>query len=435
MVDGDRSTPDVTCGERAPKEAGFGWCLNVGFTYGGLEAIGVPGDSLATFPPEFREGMVARAGRLGDSGPSAPAHWVGGLAHPEQVHLIVTIHGRGTSDIEPVADQVMAAGGGHAFTAASSEPFDGEALFDQRSGRRLVHFGFVDGISQPRFLGIHDPSCYPDQLPFAPIGVVLLGYPSAMGHVRWTVPQPDVLGRNGTFNAFRVLGQDVAAFEAFLTSVAADLSAPGVDGAPAVDRELVAAKLCGRWRSGVPLSLAPTRAEAEAFDNGAGLNDFDYADDDPDGEICPIGSHIRRTNPRGAHIVQRAANRTRAVIRRGIPYGPAWDGDDAAGRDVPRGLLGNFLCASLAAQFEALSYDWVNLGFQDPRITGTNDPLIGANDDPSASRFTWPRGGTNPLVLRGVPRFVVTRGGAYTFLPSIPALRWIATLGANARAG
>ncbi len=253
---------------------------------------------------------------------------------------------------------------------------------------------------------------------------MLLGYPSATPHVRWGVPQPDVLGRNGTFNAFRVLGQDVAAFENFLSQVQANHG---------VDRELTAAKLCGRWRSGVPLSLAPTAAEKESVEaallnDESRINDFDYADSDADGVQCPIGAHIRRTNPRNARIVQRSANHTRDLIRRGMPYGPPWDPADGATMDAPRGLLGNFLCASLAAQFEAMQYDWVNLGFQDPRITATNDPLIGANDEATSS-FSWPRERADPLVLRGFPRLVVTRGGAYTFLPSIPALRWIASQG------
>jgi deferrochelatase/peroxidase EfeB len=416
LADGDRRTPDVTTAQRPPREAGYGWCLNIAFTYAGLEAIGVPAASLASFPPEFVQGMVARAGRLGDVGTSSPTEWVGGLADPSQVHVVATIHGQDRDDIEETSSQVTAVAGGQAFAPVSDEPFDGEALFDATTGRRTVHFGYADGISQPRFLGIHDPADYTDRLPLAPIGTVLLGYPSSIPHVSWTVPRPDVLGRNGTFNAFRVLGQDVAAFEHFLSDQAAAL---------AVDRELVAAKLCGRWRSGVPLARAATLAEAEAFTDESELNDFDYVEGDPDGEICPIGAHIRRTNPRGAHIVQRGSNRTRALIRRGVPYGPAWDADDPAQRDAPRGLLGNFICASLAAQFEAMQYDWVNLGFQDPRITGTNDPLIGAND-PAMSRFTWPRAGADPLVLRGLPRWVTTRGGAYTFLPSIPALRWMA---------
>lgn len=360
MVDGDRSTPDVTSALRPPNEAGFRWCLNVGFTYPGLVALGLPAASLSSFPQDFVEGIVGRADRLGDVGASAPTNWVGGLADPQQVHLIVSIHGYTPADVEGIAGQVMIAGRGRAFRLVGDEPFDGEVLLDPATGRRIVHFGCADGISQPRFFGIHDPAGYPDQLPFAPIGLVLLGYPSAIPHVRWQVPSPQVLGCNGAFNAFRVLGQDVPAFESYLTDAAT---------AHEVDPELVAAKLCGRWRSGVPLSLAPTR-EAEVSFVGGGLNDFDYVDGDPDGETCPIGAHIRRTNPRGSHIVQRAANRTRGVIRRGIPYGPVWDRDDSASRHTPRGLLGNFICASLVAQFEAMQHDWVNLGFQDPGSPG-----------------------------------------------------------------
>ena len=35
--------------------------ISVGFTYQGLKALGVPQDSLASFAPEFRQGMAARA--------------------------------------------------------------------------------------------------------------------------------------------------------------------------------------------------------------------------------------------------------------------------------------------------------------------------------------------------------------------------------------
>jgi len=433
MVTGDRSTPDVTPAHRAPKEEGFNWCLNIGFTYNGLAALGVPRASLATFPPEFVAGMASRAAQLSDVGRSAPEHWIGGLGETDRVHLIVTIHGFEPPDLAEMSDRVLDAARGRAFSLVSPEPLDGYVMCDPKTNRRFVHFGYADGISQPRFVDIHDPEAYPDRLPFVPVGVVLLGYPSAIPHVRWKVPHPEQLGCNGAFNAFRVLGQDVGAFEAFLTQVATD------HGSEGIDRELVAAKLCGRWRNGAPLSLAPTEAEAAAFSDDKRLNDFDYVggfaapsgrmvDADPDGVICPIGAHIRRTNPRSAHIVQRSANRTRSLIRRGIPYGPAWDPERPDTCETPRGLLGNFICGSLSAQFEAMQYDWINLGLQDPRITGTNDPLLGANDA-ATSTFSWPRQGADPLVLRGFSRFVFTRGGAYTFLPSLPAIQLIAAQG------
>ena len=92
-----------------------------------------------------------------------------------------------------------------------------------------------------------------------------------------------------------------------------------------------------------------------------------------------------------------------------------------------RGLLGNFIGASLGAQFEAMSCDWLNLGLQDPRITGSNDPISGAND-PGTSWFDLPLKSGGTIRLRGLPEFVSTRGGAYTFLPSLSAIRYLGSL-------
>ena len=54
--------------------------ITLAFTWNGLRALGVPEESLATFPDEFREGMAARADILGDTGANHPDNWVGGLA-------------------------------------------------------------------------------------------------------------------------------------------------------------------------------------------------------------------------------------------------------------------------------------------------------------------------------------------------------------------
>src|ERR1700682_902679 len=61
--------------------------VTLAFTWNGLRALGVPEDSLATFPDEFREGMAARADILGDTGANAPGRWVGGLPG-EDLHAI-----------------------------------------------------------------------------------------------------------------------------------------------------------------------------------------------------------------------------------------------------------------------------------------------------------------------------------------------------------
>jgi hypothetical protein len=195
------------------------------------------------------------------------------------------------------------------------------------------------------------------------------------------------------------------------------LFGPGVSRHAAL-REFVAAKMCGRWRNGVPLVLSP---DSPNPDPPVSMTDFDYAG----GLDCPFGAHMRRTNPRGGTIVQRAARHTRRLVRRSIPYGPAYD--PARPDTIQRGLLGNFICANLGAQFEALVCDWLNLGLQDPRITGSNDPLLGANAT-DTSWFQIPLRSGAKIRLHGFPRFVRVRGGAYTFLPGIPAIRYLASL-------
>jgi deferrochelatase/peroxidase EfeB len=269
---------------------------------------------------------------------------------------------------------------------------------------------------------------------------VLLGHPTNLEGLMWQIPQPKALGHNGTFNAFRVLEQDVAGFEKYLDRAASDLlKHPQVDellppGAeekigqglsieglsrPAALREVVAANLCGRWRDGTPLALSP-----DAPDPKVDLTDFDYVGD----TRCPYGAHIRRCNPRGGQIVQRIANNSRRLVRRGVPYGPPYDRASARVLDEPeRGLLGNFIGASLGAQFEAMSCDWLNLGLQDPGITGSNDPIAGAND-PHTGWFDLPLKSGTTIRLQGLPRFVRTRGGAYAFLPSLSAIRFLGSL-------
>lgn len=408
-------------------------CFNIGVTYAGLQALGVPATSLASFPGEFIAGMNARAVKLGDIGPSAPETWDAPFTSPGVVHLIATIHADDVVPLDRVQQQVVTAGQGRAFILRSS-----------RDGRNLdndyVHFGYRDSLSQPRFAEIHDADRFADAQPLAPLGSILLGYETEYEGLMWSVPQPDALGRNGSFNAFRILAQDVIGFEGYLDSAARELLAdplgdellpPGSEGSigagmsrHAALREVVAAKLCGRWRNGVPLALSPKTPHP---DPPVSMTDYDYASGEhTGGASCPFGAHGRRSNPRGCTIVQRGARHTRRLVRRGIPYGPAYDPDKPD--ELERGLLGNFIGANLGAQFEALSCDWLNLGLQDPRITGSNDPLLGANAA-DTSWFDIPLTSGKTIRLRGLPLFVRTRGGAYTFLPGIPAIRYLAGLG------
>ena len=241
-------------------------CVNVGITHHGLAALGVAPTSLATFPHEFAAGMAARAVKIGDIGQSRPGNWMPSLQDPEAVHLVITVHADDQRTLGETSDRVTAASGGRAFVVRSAH--DGQAF---EGG--YVHFGYRDNIAQPHFEGIRDPADRPDGQPLAPVGTVLLGYQSPLENLRWEVPQPDVLGRNGSFNAFRILEQRVEEFEAFLTEAADTILAhpqadevlpPGAEARfdppltrHAAMREVVAAKVMGRWRNGVPLALAP----------------------------------------------------------------------------------------------------------------------------------------------------------------------------------
>jgi deferrochelatase/peroxidase EfeB len=418
--------PQITTGNWGANKPNT--CFNIGLTYEGLRALGTPSASLEMFPNEFVEGMTARALKLGDVGPSAPENWPAPFNEPRRIHLIATIYAENVEQLNAVQERALA---------------DGEALtlLGTREGcgfpDDVVHFGYRDNITQPRFEEVPDPQRHPDRQPRAPLGTVLLGHPTNLEGLTWRVPHPVELGHNGTFNAFRVLKQDVAGFEKYLDQAASDLlNHPRVDellppgaeakiGAdlsrPAALREIVAANLCGRWRDGTPLALS-----ADAPDPKADLTDFDYVG--VGDSRCPHGAHIRRCNPRGGQIVQRIANNSRRLVRRGVPYGPPYDPAEPREADEPeRGLLGNFIGASLGAQFEAMSCDWLNLGLQDPRITGSNDPISGGNN-PGTSWFDLPLKAGGAIKLRGLPQFVATRGGAYTFLPSLSAIRYLGSL-------
>jgi deferrochelatase/peroxidase EfeB len=429
-VEGDDTDVPAITRERSqkwPEQHKPDFCFNIGLTYEGLRTLGVPADSLATFPTEFIEGMTSRAMKLGDFGDSAPEYWPAPFDEPKRVHIIARIHANDTEKLQEIEDQVA-----RAFN-----------VIGVRDGRQLdkgkVIFGYVDGLSQPRFKRVVDPETENVNEPEDPLGTILLGYPTGITGLEFSVPQPHDLGFNGTFNAFRVLAQDAAGFEAFLDRAATELEthpdveqllAPGdeekVVGKKdrfAALREVVAAQMCGRWRNGVPYGTSPDAQLPDPMlpDNTGALTNFDYHR----GSRCPAGSHMRRSNPRGGSIVQRMANYSRRLVRRGMVYGPDFDPNKPDDRE--RGLLGSFIGANLGAQFEAVMCDWINLGLHDPDVTGANDPLLGANT-PETSWFdlTLADGGT--IRIRGFPRFVTTRGGAYTFLPSLTSIRYLSRL-------
>ena len=426
LVDGRDGLPRITTAERWRPEEKPECFLNVGFTAAGLRQLGVTDKQLQTFDRAFQLGAthVKSAGAVGDVGESAPSHWIGGLADGSQVHVLVSLW----VDDKPVVLEEVTARLRAAFAGALRElsAHDAKALPDNQ-----VHFGYRDSIAQPRVKGApprkpkHD---VPDAQPEVPTGEFLLGYTRAGGGTYRVDPQE--LSDNSSYAAFRILEQDSAGFEAFLVEYAAKAK---------IDVELLAAKVCGRWRNGNPLELVPD-APAPVLPNEL-LNDFTYlsdeaAKDDTLGVRCPIGSHIRRNNPRDEKITGTDSVHHR-IVRRAMPYGPPYD--PAHPDTVPRGLVGYFINASLFNQFEFITSLW-NLGHQfvisvpeRPGCPGKvtfsisgEDVFLGVND-PKNSSFTLAACGSRQK-LTGFSRFVTTRGGAYVFLPSITGLRYLSGL-------
>ena len=390
---------------RASVEQDTRW-VSVAFTWNGLRALGLDETSLATFPEEFKQGMTARAEVLADTGANHPDTWVGALAGPE-LHAIVILFARD-------AEQRRRSQGEHQKLIAqldgvavlSSLDLEASPPFDYAHD----HFGYRDRLSQPVIEGSGEEPTPGSGAPLKP-GEFILGYPDEDGPPA-NLPQPEILSRNGSYMAYRRLQEHVGAFRDFLRQ----------HGRTAEEQELVAAKLMGRWRSGAPLVLAPDKDDPALGADMQRNNDFNYKQMDPHGYAVPLGSHMRRMNPRDT-----AANMNRRrMIRRGATYGPPLP-EGAPEDGVERGIAAFVICASLIRQFEFAQNVWANdKNFHE--LGNERDPIIGNQD--GTLEYKIPR---RPIrkKITGLPAFTSVRGGAYFFLPGLKALRYLATLGAR----
>ena len=377
--------------------------ITLAFTWTGLRALGVPEESLASFPDEFREGMAPRADILGDTGPNHPDNWVGGLAG-DDVHAIAILFARDDEQSRISIDN-------HDKLLARTDGVRSLSFLDLNATPPFNyahdHFGFRDRLSQPVMEGSGEEPTPGSGAPLKP-GEFILGYPDEDGPVA-NLPQPEVLSRNGSFMAYRRLQEHVTQFRDYLRE---NSETPD-------DEELLAAKFMGRWRSGAPLVLAPDKDDPKLGADPKRNNDFNYKEMDPFGYACPLGSHARRLNPRDtAHNMNR-----RRMIRRGATYGPALP-DGAPDDGVDRGIAAFIICADLVRQFEFAQNVWINdKAFHE--LGSEHDPIVGTQD--GTLDFTVPK---RPIrkVHKGIPAFTTLTGGAYFFLPGINALRYLTTL-------
>jgi Dyp-type peroxidase family len=434
---------DIRSGESRPNESDT--CVNVAFTHAGLEKLGVYPDALAMFAGEFREGMTESEHRrriLGDLEESAPEHWRWGGPRTAGVDALLMLYAS--------EDRIEAVYQAHAARFASAGLDVVAALPTIYLPGRKEHFGFRDGIAQPLIEGLDKPG--PPENTVA-AGEFLLGYANAYGQYterpllarerdpRGLLPEPEDgsslcdLGKNGSYLVLRTLSQDVFKFWSALD----DRTRTGSGAPDPAARDGLAAKMVGRWPSGASLVKSPEADNPQMMDDDDFLY---YGSGDPHGLKCPLGSHVRRSNPRdsldptpgSAESID--VGKRHRLIRRGRAYGPpiaqSMESGDilAAGDDgQERGL--HFICFNthIGRQFEFIQHTWVN----SPKFDGLyadDDPLVGdrgAGGKGEGGTFVVQATPVRKRVV-ALPRFVHTRGGAYFFMPGLRAARFLASL-------
>jgi Dyp-type peroxidase family len=412
--------------------------VNLAFSFGGLRKL--IGDAHAIFDEPFKLGLPARSRVLGD--PVEPdaggycGNWI--VGGPDAVpDILMIIAG---NDRERVADRVAQLGASLPPTLRPVHCDHGMNLPAPLRG--CEHFGFRDPVSQPGIRGrlsrATDDFLTPRQNPANSHhgkpgqnliwpGEFVFGYPgqSALDLVR-----PGIVadagpswGRNGSLLVFRRLNQDVAAFHDFLRSTAAQL-ARQVPTLAGISPEWLGARLLGRWQSGASVLGTPTADDCRlAADEH--VNDFRFvAAGDALGLVCPQAAHIRKAYPRDhpAPIDTVASIETHRIIRRGIPFGPAFP------EPGERGLLFLAYQTSIERQFEFITRAWLN----NPRLREEedgHDPITGQSIDWTGNRVRYftlaVRDRENEIqrVRIELPAAWVTpTGGGYFFVPSSSAI-------------
>lgn len=438
--------------------------LQIAFSAQGLCAMGLRESVIEGFPDEFITGMSgdeSRSRRLGDVGSNAPEHWDWGGDVKQVPHILLLLYA-GKDGIEDWRKKVK----GKHFSSAFAEPI----ILPTEDIGQIEPFGFADGISQPSIdwayqqsTDTHERDRYSNLLA---VGEVVLGYPNE--YKQYTArllidPEEDPLaaglpnaedeptlkdfGRNGTYLVLRQLGQDVPGFWKFVDKAA---------GSVPEKREQLAAYMVGRNRDGSPL-VPQVVEDIPGIASDDHRNRFSY-DADPGGNQCPIGAHIRRSNPRTGDLppgitgfISRwkkilgfgqsrqdedlvASSRFHRLLRRGRSYGPKLAPEDAIKPDAPaaeRGLQFICLVANISRQFEFVQNAWAMSskfsGVQQERdpLLGHRKPLMGGE---VTDQFNRPNQAGPMQKTCHLPQFITVRGGGYFFMPGLSALKYIAVL-------
>jgi Dyp-type peroxidase family len=441
---------DAKIRDSAPDNA-----LQIAFSVEGLRVLGLDERIIEGFSDEFIVGMAgdeSRSRRLGDSGESAPSQWSWGgdtTATPHILLLHYTVPGG--------LERQRASLENDRFNTA----FERLAILTTQDLDGLEHFGFADGISQPKIdwsqrqsTDLHERDRYSNRLA---LGETVLGYVNEYGlytdrplidpardNLAAILPEAEDnpgmkdFARNGCYLVFRQLSQDVTGFWRFIDQQC---------GSHGQRREALAATMVGRGRDGTPLIKR----------HGDHRNQFTY-DTDPRGRECPLGAHIRRSNPRSGDFPpgvngffsrllkafgfnQRrpdedlvASSRFHRLLRRGRPYGPPLSPHEALETEAAKAERGlHFIClvANISRQFEFVQNTW-SMSSKFNGMLQESDPLLGRREPlvngQSTDCFTLASLDGASHKVCGLPAFVSVRGGGYFFMPGMRALRYIASL-------
>lgn len=401
-------------------------CVNAAFTHAGLQALRLDNDILGSLPDEFVEGMRRRAKINGDAGESDPSLWEG-IWQDDSVHLWVGVYA--TTDelhdawVNDFAQWVEEAEGisivGQQDVSRLVSAPDKPVYIDDKDSQPhkpvlLEHFGFRDGMGNPSIKGLVDKhvdgsgrlavdgTWHP-----LPAGEFLLGHVDTNGEIP-IAPKPDAFSKNGSFLVLRKLAQDVDLFRDYMERLAKKLDHSADD---------IATRMVGRHRDGTPLIQTH--------------GDFDFRfNSDPEGRVCPMGSHVRRANPRdsfGADFGSLLVDRHR-ILRRAITYGKLVERGqkqkDVNG-DEGQGLMFIVLNASISRQFEFVQQQWINYG-NDFDQGNDRDPIVGLQT--GGGQMVIPGDdGRKTMICDDLKQFVRCRGGDYFFLPSIRAFNALAS--------
>lgn len=444
------ASADIHYEDADRRGAGDGFFRTVGLTANGLERLGLAPGVIDHFPKEFRDGMAARGGLIGDMRENHPRNWIlpqrngPGLLgdidveaalppiEPDEIDFVVQI--RTTySSVEVLIEEIRAL----ACAAAPGATLEGYELMEvdyAEDGTFIDAFGFHDGVSQPRPDLPDDRQGGRDRVA---AGEILLGY----GNDReddapvnfksfplWRQRQRRkalALQKNGTYLVVRKIEQRVAAFEQFLENACVSINATHPDLLLPMDPNRLKARILGRWPDGRP--LLPT--------GGGGANDFDY-ETDPTGRACPLAAHIRRANPRD-EFQKRPAPR---LLRRGMSF----DHRDGNGQGA-QGLMFLAYSASIAEQYETIQR-WLNGGNSTHVASADNDPLTGVRPKSEGGAYRFleeahsgtaviivplpgvAHEGTNEEAEPGRHPFAPLHWGLYLFVPSRDAIAALAAL-------